>query len=339
MGTKDLYEVDNVPIENEFSSPKLGYRAMLYIIKPRIEALKKRKIIPEQSSFIAPSQASLFDGLSGFTATCLTFKRNKLGRRYCAKYAPTCGSADEGCRYEPAPVPGALSKRTKKDTEIEANALAQMLADDANADLEQNKVLMREILSYGGIAPHRGGFLKEEYAEIPTKYKRADGIPLDELAQEMGMDEATITDKIYEAEAQFRQLKEMRRGKTARKFNREDFIEEAWDRMRSGRAFLGIFGDINLLDVPYAESGKFRPDLTKNQIRVRIIDPLLFRKYFIRRSTTPGVQYAMGINKKGNALTQSIRFSRKLFNLENAKAWFKQNIDRIIKNDMKSSAA
>ena len=94
-----------------------------------------------------------------------------------------------------------------------------------------------------------------------------------------------------------------------------------------------------LLGVPYFESGTFEPDLTKNQIRVRILNPRLFRSYFIRHSSTPGVQYAMGTNDKGNVLTQSIRFSKKLFDLQNARRWFTYNIDRIIKRDLRANLA
>lgn len=94
-GTNDLYEINNVPINFEFNSPKEGYRIMLYKLKPEIESLK-HKTIPEQSSFIEPSQASLFGRFSGFTAVCKTFKKNAQGKRYCAKYAPVCGADAEG---------------------------------------------------------------------------------------------------------------------------------------------------------------------------------------------------------------------------------------------------
>jgi len=188
------------------------------------------------------NQFTLFGQLSGYTATCLKWGKNRLGHKSCKKYAPTCGSAADGCRIEPAPIPGSAkeAKMIEKEKEIQVDAIAQELANEANVSLEQNKELMREILSYGGIAPHRGGFLREEYNELPGKYKRKNGIPLDELAQEMGTDETKITDEIYKAESTFAYLKSLRGGKTAKRFKAEDFINDAWDRLDTGKGFMGI---------------------------------------------------------------------------------------------------
>ena len=177
--------------------------------------------------------------LSGYTSTCRKFGKNRLGHRQCLQYAPTCGSADEGCRTKAAPLPSEVGKRTQKDYEIEADALAQELANEKNFELDFNKKLMRDVLSYGGIGPHKSGFMSEEYKMIPKKYKRADGMPMDEVAQEMGVDESTLADQIYLAEASFQELKDMRGGKTATRFKKSEFIDEAWDRMRSGRGFMG----------------------------------------------------------------------------------------------------
>lgn len=177
--------------------------------------------------------------LSGYTATCRTWGKNKLGHKYCKSYAPTCGNKEEGCRDIPAPLPSEIGKRTQKDYEIEADALAQELANEKNFELDFNKKLMRDVLSYGGIAPHKSGFMSEEYRQIPKKYKRSDGIPMDELAQEMGTDESTLADRIYQAEVSFQELKNMR-GAIAQKFKKSDFINEAWDRMKSGRGFMGL---------------------------------------------------------------------------------------------------
>ena len=210
---------------------RLIHRCFIY--KPTCNA-KRCKADPKLNERISEMQ-----GLSGYTSTCLKFGKNRFGHRQCKKFAQTCGSADEGCRYDPVPVPGHEGKRTQKDFEIEADALAQELAREKNFELDYNKNLMRDVLSYGGIAPHKSGFMSEEYREIPKKYKRADGIPMDELAQEMGIDESTLADRIYQAEASFQELKDMRGGAIARRFKKADFIDEAWNRMRSGRGFFG----------------------------------------------------------------------------------------------------
>jgi len=188
----------------------------------------------------ATQQMTLFGSLKGYTATCRTWGKNRLGHRQCKKYASTCGTSAEGCRDKPAPLPSEVGKRTQKDYEIEADALAQAIADEKNFELDFNKKLMRDVLSYGGIAPHKSGFMAEEYRQIPKKYKRTDGVPMDELAQEMGIDESTLADRIYQAEASFQELKNMRGGAIARKFKKSDFIDEGWDRLRSGRGFMGL---------------------------------------------------------------------------------------------------
>jgi len=279
--------------------------------------------------FYEPSQMTLFGKLSGYTATCLKFGKNKLGNRQCKKYAPTCGSADEGCRIEPALIPGRARVRTRQDTEIEAKAIAQMLAEDANQDLVRNKELLRQVIAYGGIAPHKGGFMKEEYSELPDKYKRKEGIPLDELAQEMGTDERTLSDNIYSAEAQFRQLKEMRKGSTTKKFKSDDFIDEAWNRMESGRGFMGLSG-ISL------KRKVCRADATEKKIHCRVQNPKEFGAFFMRKSTTPGVSYVMGQVDSNQAIVQSVLFDKHIWDTRKAKIWFNRNIDRLLKRDRKS---
>jgi hypothetical protein len=632
-GTNDLYEINNTPVKYEFNSPKEGYLIMLYKLKPELEALKHKKLIPEQPSFIEPSQIALFGisgnifkkgdlvqqayyyytkpipnktgiitkiwdtpngqwgivyyglnqsgqrmqnkyplsvftkvdkstrkslydkyfpeskqmalfgKLSGFTATCRTFKRNSQGRKYCAQYAPTCGADAEGCLTKPVLVPG--QEYIPLDSVVKQ--IAKDLAYEYNERLDGARELMRKVKQYGGIAPYGGSYLKEEYKDIPTKYKSAEGVKIDELASEIGFeDERSLVSAINSAEDEFNELKAMQGGAKIRRFKTDDFMNMAYNNLieEHGHTFSGLVkefplityktsiqyrkhlrdlqnkvleylddhylskynlkfktlpiaeylknyenmhisqdesaptvqelrnfllpysenilleflkahnlpgynrlktefqnikkgkltqpksipeskeqialfgykgydeeGAINatiknidkfqgkpayiyatytgiksthmkppisqqhyrvnpdgsvdfiqyykgtitekrtrnpkyktaeskkkeqteLFGIPYIESGKFTPDLTKGQIRARILNPKYFRSYFIRHSTTPGVQYAMGIHEKGNVLTQSIRFSKKLFNLNTAKAWFNENINRIIKRDM-----
>jgi hypothetical protein len=181
--------------------------------------------------------------LSGYTATCRTWGKNRLGHRQCKTYAPTCKLPTDECRDVSAPLPHKelkMQKRTAKDTEQETIAVAQMLADEANDDLKRNKELLKDVISAGGIAPHKSGFMSEEYKYLPAKYKREKGVPMDELAQELNMTENELADKIYMAEAQFRTLKEMRGGSTTVKFKSDDFLDEAVQRMDSGRGFMGL---------------------------------------------------------------------------------------------------
>lgn len=261
--------------------------------------------------------------LKGFTATCSKHKKRKDGSKYCSKYAPTCGATEQGCRKESAPVPGKPKRKTKKELKAEAIAsekevlaLAKTLASDANETLQHNKALMRKILSYGGIAPHASGFLREEYNELPDKYKRKGGIPLDELAQELGTDERTLTDEIYSAEESFRRLKEMKGGNTRRRFNKEDFINEAHNRITYGSTL--------------GKLPEFSPDITKKKIRARVKNSKVCNSFFTRTSRTPGVRYVMCL-QNGKASPQSVLFDKKLFDLAIAKAWFDNNIERVLK--------
>jgi hypothetical protein len=185
-------------------------------------------------------------GFAGYTATCRTFKRNKLGRRYCAKYAPTCGSAEEGCRSEPAPVPGARKPKESKEfipMDDVVKQIAKDMAWEYNERLDGVRELMRKIKKYGGIAPYGGGYLKEEYKDIPTKYKSADGIKLDELASEIGFkDERSLVDAINASEDEFNEMKAMQGGRIIRKFKTDDFLTPAYDRLieEHGYTFSGI---------------------------------------------------------------------------------------------------
>lgn len=84
---------------------------------------------------------------------------------------------------------------------------------------------------------------------------------------------------------------------------------------------------------------RFNADQTIHEIRTRLIDPkkLIKTTFFTRQSTTPGVKYIMGQDRKsGKFLTQAIHFDNSIFDLAAAKRWFKANIKRIKDRDMKS---
>ena len=110
--------------------------------------------------------------------------------RRCKKYTPVCGN---GCLTSPAPKPD----RPGEPTQTEIKALATAMATQA-AEVE-GPTLAREILKRGGIKSYREGYLKEEYREIPLHLKRKSGLPLDEMASELGLDEAALVQEIRRA--------------------------------------------------------------------------------------------------------------------------------------------
>jgi hypothetical protein len=194
-------------------------------------------------------QPTLFGKLSGYTATCRTFKRNRLGHRYCAKYAPTCGSAEEGCRTEPAPVPGIRKPKESKEfipMDDVVKQIAKDMAYEYNERLDGARELMRKVQKYGGIAPYSGSYLREEYKDIPTKYKREEGVKLDELASELGFkDERSLVDSINSSEDEFNTLKEMQGEAKIRRFKTDDFLNMAYDRMIEEHGYT-MSGPVNL---------------------------------------------------------------------------------------------
>lgn len=109
----------------------------------------------------------------------------------CSKYATACGT----CLPESMPRPKSL-KPTRKEVVSLAKELARQ---ETELQTEAGPVLYREIASRGGIAPYKGGYLKEEYKEIPLHLKNKKGLPLDEMASEMGMDEASLITAIQKA--------------------------------------------------------------------------------------------------------------------------------------------
>lgn len=145
---------------------------------------KGRKLTPTESK-----------ELSGFFTSCKTYFRNAKGNLKCKKYALTCNSEAE-C------APKKVSKPWDPVTYSEkaVKSVAKMLADEMNNAIDSTKLLMRRIKYHGGIAPYSGGYLQEEYRDIPSKYKSKDGIKIDELAQELEMNESELVEGINKAE-------------------------------------------------------------------------------------------------------------------------------------------
>jgi len=168
-------------------------------------------------------------GLSGDLITCNTYakvkdKRGRLVNR-CIKYLPTCESRIP-CRSELPPKTWLpeKAKPTSPPSEAEIKSIARMLADEANQSVDDANRLYREIISRGGIAPHKKGFLREEYADIPTKYHRASGLTIDEMADELKMPESELLDEMWKAKEVRKRLP---KGKS--RFSVDKFIRDAED--------------------------------------------------------------------------------------------------------------
>jgi len=122
------------------------------------------------------------------------YYRKKVTR--CKRYAAAC--APGACLPEPMPVP--RGDEPELPSERDVRDAAQWMAEEHNMlQQEAGPWLAREIASRGGIAPYKRGYLKEEYKEIPLHLKRKSGLRMDEMASEMGMDEAELVSAIYAA--------------------------------------------------------------------------------------------------------------------------------------------
>ncbi len=105
-------------------------------------------------------------------------------------------------------------------------ALAQTLSSQANEELKESSAIMRKVLGAGGISPHKGGFMAEEYKDIPNKHKRRDGQAIDEICLDLGMSESELIGLI-------RRDLELRQKLPAdrRYFCISDFVSEAKGRL------------------------------------------------------------------------------------------------------------
>ncbi len=111
----------------------------------------------------------------------------------CARYVSACltGSCVPEPFEKPAPSPGhqVNVKRMTAD-------LARQMAEDRNIDEETGgKAFGREIMERGGIRAYKGRSRSgkrvkggEEFAAVPIFMRKKNGLPLDEMASEMGFD-------------------------------------------------------------------------------------------------------------------------------------------------------
>lgn len=159
--------------------------------------------------------------------------------RRCAEYRPVCEAfcitspAPREFRPEEAEAPPEAPKEPEKIRKEEIRSVAKWMAARFNeVQKEVGPALAREILSRGGIAPPRKfkqyalpgtRIIHEEYLDIPLHLRNRRGLPMDEMAAEMGMDD----DELYEAIEQA--YPKGRKKAVRRKKSWMDFNEEAYD--------------------------------------------------------------------------------------------------------------
>lgn len=176
--------------------------------------------------------------LSGNVMTCAAWQQvtDKRGREItrCMFYDPSCGK----CRSDSPPKPEEAKPEEPKISQREIKALSRTLAEEANEAIYRANDLYREILDRGGIAPHRSGFLREEYQDLPDKYKRHDGLPIDEMAGELNMSEFDLVRSVENIE---RVRSILPKGK--RKLPINYFLNQAEDMLikQAGQPYAGIF--------------------------------------------------------------------------------------------------
>lgn len=139
--------------------------------------------------------------------------------RRCAEYRPVCEAL---CVTGPAPreIRAEAPEKAEKIRKEEIRSVAKWMSAEFNRlHAEAGPALAREILSRGGIAPYRAEG-KEEYLDIPLHLRNRRGLPMDEMAAEMGMDEKSLTEAI---------MREYWAKKIVRRKDWTEFRDEAYD--------------------------------------------------------------------------------------------------------------
>lgn len=159
--------------------------------------------------------------------------------RRCVKYARVI---DESCVAIPFPAERSFTEASKtyikptkrrskrkgervvsayeRSVQSIAKGMAKMEREAENAE---SKTLYHEIKSRGGIRSYRKGQLREEYSLIPLHLKNKQGLPLDEMASEMGMDETEL----------LRQIRDTYPRKKSQKIDWKDYEEDGREIMEA----------------------------------------------------------------------------------------------------------
>lgn len=108
----------------------------------------------------------------------------------CKKYAPACSG--QACMPMTLPYPKEASEKTMP-APAEIRSIAEWMAQEFNVEaFEKEPYLARQILERGGIRPYKTPtgldkpVEKEEYKTLPLFLRNKQGMPLDEMAAEMG---------------------------------------------------------------------------------------------------------------------------------------------------------
>jgi hypothetical protein len=153
--------------------------------------LHARACLPEGAACVPGLGTRACIKLKNVPAISKIFHKKTIKR--CKKYAPTC---TEGKSCLPEKMPKSVREYPRRSEIISyAKSLAEQ---ETYAQETAGKTLAREILSRGGIAPYKRGREKEEYKGIPLVLKNKRGLPLDEMAAEMMMDEAGLMRAIHQ---------------------------------------------------------------------------------------------------------------------------------------------
>jgi len=152
----------------------------------------------------------------------------------CKTYAPACSG--KACMDFTMPYPTEPSEKTKPSPS-EIRSTAAWMAEEYNEEVfNKEPYLAREIMSRGGIRAYRKGHEKEEYRAIPLFLKNREGMPLDEIANEMGYD--YTNDLIRDIEKAY-PPKAKGAWKKLRRKNASDFVDAAYtfveDQMAEGQ--------------------------------------------------------------------------------------------------------
>ena len=109
---------------------------------------------------------------------------------------------------------------------MEVRGLAAMLADEANTEAGFVRDIYREVMDRGGICYKKG---KEDFesVSVPYHYRRKNGMPIDEIASEMGMTDDHLIQEIQNAERARKALPRNASGKRERAFVPADFYTQA----------------------------------------------------------------------------------------------------------------
>ncbi len=159
--------------------------------------------------------------------TSTRFKSASITR--CAKFLRVC--TDRACLTEPFRKPSPSPGHSVNIKSMIYDVSKHMAEERNEAEETAGKALGREIVDRGGIRSYRKGVEKEEYRAIPIFMRKKTGLPMDQMASEMGYD--SEQDLIAEIKRQYSGTTKKKRRYTASDFTAEA-EEMVWRDLDSG---------------------------------------------------------------------------------------------------------